>query len=184
MMEIVEKKDSRLLDAFYNDSLEMLAELVNYKKNRASDYEKLIIDEIGAATNLILDAMLPLGYALRQCYFDSIDLCKKYNLSFNDLFIDDLKINDSKLMQIKEFLSSVAKNRNEVYEKICSIGATSPEYFELRDNEVIKTCGYDKNATIDSFYSSLTDSDFETIRLIMMPHITKKKNNNSLVRRK
>ncbi len=174
MLEIVEKKDSRLLDAFYNDSLEMLAELVNYKKNKASDSEKLIIDEIGAATNLILDAMLPLGYALRQCYFDSIDLCKKYNLSFNDLFIDDLKINDSELIKIKEFLSNVAKNRNEVYEKICSIGATSPEYFELRDDEVIRTCGYDKNVTIDSFYSSLTARNFEIIRLIMEPYMIKK----------
>lgn len=185
MMEIVEKKDSKMLDAFYNDSLGMLAELVNYKMNGANDSEKLIIDEIGAATNLILDAMLPLGYALRQCYFDSIDLCKKYNLSFNDLFIDnDLKTNDSTLMKIKDFLSSVAKNRNAVYEKICSIGATSPEYFELRDDEVIKTCGYDQNATIDSFYSSLTDSDFETIRLIMEPYVSEKKNNASIVRRK
>ena len=185
MMEIVEKKDSKMLDAFYNDSLGMLAELVNYKMNGANDSEKLIIDEIGAATNLILDAMLPLGYALRQCYFDSIDLCKKYNLSFNDLFVDnDLKTNDSTLMKIKDFLSSVAKNRNAVYEKICSIGATSPEYFELRDDEVIKTCGYDQNATIDSFYSSLTDSDFETIRLIMEPYVSEKKNNDSIVRRK
>ena len=185
MMEIVEKKDSKMLDAFYNDSLGMLAELVNYKMNGANDSEKLIIDEIGAATNLILDAMLPLGYALRQCYFDSSDLCKKYNLSFNDLFVDnDLKTNDSTLMKIKDFLSSVAKNRNAVYEKICSIGATSPEYFELRDDEVIKTCGYDQNATIDSFYSSLTDSDFETIRLIMEPYVSEKKNNASIVRRK
>lgn len=185
MMEIVEKKDSKMLDAFYNDSLGMLAELVNYKMNGANDSEKLIIEEIGAATNLILDAMLPLGYALRQCYFDSIDLCTKYNLSFNDLFVDnDLKTNDSTLMKIKDFLSSVAKNRNAVYEKICSIGATSPEYFELRDDEVIKTCGYDQNATIDSFYSSLTDSDFETIRLIMEPYVSEKKNNDSIVRRK
>ena len=185
MMEIVEKKDSKMLDAFYNDSLGMLAELVHYKMNGANDSEKLIIDEIGAATNLILDAMLPLGYALRQCYFDSIDLCKKYNLSFNDLFVDnDLKTNDSTLMKIKDFLSSVAKNRNAVYEKICSIGATSPVYFELRDDEVIKTCGYDQNATIDSFYSSLTDSDFETIRLIMEPYVSEKKNNDSIVRRK
>lgn len=176
MMEIVEKKDSKMLDTFYNDCLGMLAELVNYKMNGANDSEKLIIDEIGAATNLILDAMLPLGYALRQCYFDSSDLCKKYNLSFNDLFVDnDLKTNDSTLMKIKDFLSSVAKNRNAVYEKICSIGATSPEYFELRDDEVIKTCGYNQNATIDSFYSSLTDSDFETIRLIMEPYVSEKK---------
>ena len=87
-------------------------------------------------------------------------------------------------MKIKDFLSSVAKNRNAVYEKICSIGATSPEYFELRDDEVIKTCGYDQNATIDSFYSSLTDSDFETIRLIMEPYVSEKKNNASIVRRK
>ena len=65
--------------------------------------------------------------------------------------------------------------KNAVYEKICSIGATSPEYFELRDDEVIKTCGYDQNATIDSFYSSLTDSDFETIRLIMEPYVSEKK---------
>ena len=169
MMEIIEKKDSKMLDTFYNDCLGMLAELVNYKMNGANDSEKLIIDEIGAATNLILDAMLPLGYALRQCYFDSSDLCKKYNLSFNDLFVD------STLMKIKDFLSSVAKNRNAVYEKICSIGATSPEYFELRDDEVIKTCGYNQNATIDSFYSSLTDSDFETIRLIMEPYVSEKK---------
>lgn len=185
MMEIVEKKDSKMLDTFYNDCLGMLAELVNYKMNGANDSEKLIIDEIGAATNLILDAMLPLGYALRQCYFDSSDLCKKYNLSFNDLFVDnDLKTNDSTLMKIKDFLSSVAKNRNAVYEKICSIGATSPEYFELRDDEVIKTCGYNQNATIDSFYSSLTDSDFETIRLIMEPYVSEKKNSDSIVRRK
>lgn len=185
MMEIVEKKDSKMLDTFYNDCLGMLAELVNYKMNGANDSEKLIIDEIGAATNLILDAMLPLGYALRQCYFDSGDLCKKYNLSFNDLFVDnDLKTNDSTLMKIKDFLSSVAKNRNAVYEKICSIGATSPEYFELRDDEVIKTCGYNQNATIDSFYSSLTDSDFETIRLIMEPYVSEKKNSDSIVRRK
>ena len=185
MMEIVEKKDSKMLDTFYNDCLGMLAELVNYKMNGANDSEKLIIDEIGAATNLILDAMLPLGYALRQCYFDSSDLCKKYNLSFNDLFVDnDLKTNDSTLMKIKDFLSSVAKNRNAVYEKICSIGATSPEYFELRDDEVIKTCGYNQNATIDSFYSSLTDSYFETIRLIMEPYVSEKKNSDSIVRRK
>lgn len=185
MMEIVEKKDSKMLDTFYNDCLGMLAELVNYKMNGANDSEKLIIDEIGAATNLILDAMLPLGYALRQCYFDSSDLCKKYNLNFNDLFVDnDLKTNDSTLMKIKDFLSSVAKNRNAVYEKICSIGATSPEYFELRDDEVIKTCGYNQNATIDSFYSSLTDSDFETIRLIMEPYVSEKKNSDSIVRRK
>lgn len=185
MMEIVEKKDSKMLGTFYNDCLGMLAELVNYKMNGANDSEKLIIDEIGAATNLILDAMLPLGYALRQCYFDSSDLCKKYNLSFNDLFVDnDLKTNDSTLMKIKDFLSSVAKNRNAVYEKICSIGATSPEYFELRDDEVIKTCGYNQNATIDSFYSSLTDSDFETIRLIMEPYVSEKKNSDSIVRRK
>ncbi len=185
MMEIIEKKDSKLLDAFYTDSLEMLADLIHYKMNGASDSEKLIIDEIGAATNLILDAMLPLGYALRQCYFDSIDVCKEYNLSFNDLFIDnDLKIHDSKLILIKNFLSSVANNRNDVYEKICSIGATSPEYFEFRDDEVIKTCGYDKDATIDSFYDSLTESDFETIQFIMKPYMEKKKNNDSMVRRK
>ena len=185
MIEIIEKKDLKLLNDFYKDSLEMLANLVNYKTNGASDSEKLIIDEIGAATNLILDAMLPLGYALRQCYFDSMDLCKKYNLSFNDLFIDnDLMINDSKLMKIKVFLSSVASNRNSFYEKICSIGATSPEYFELRDNEVIKACGYDKNATIDSFYASLTESDFETIQLIMKPYVIKKKINDSIVYRK
>lgn len=185
MIEIIEKKDLKLLNDFYKDSLEMLADLVNYKTNGASDSEKLIIDEIGAATNLILDAMLPLGYALRQCYFDSMDLCKKYNLSFNDLFIDnDLMINDSKLMKIKVFLSSVASNRNSFYEKICSIGATSPEYFELRDNEVIKACGYDKNATIDSFYASLTESDFETIQLIMKPYVIKKKINDSIVYRK
>lgn len=184
MMEIVEKKDSKLLDDFYKDLLNMLADLVKYKMNGASDCEKLIIDEIGAAINLVLDAMLPLGYALRECYFDSIDLCKKYNLSFNDLFIDnDLMINDSKLLTIKKFLSNVARNRNAVYEKICSIGATSPEYFELRNDEVIEACGYDKNATIDSFYASLTENDFETIQLIMNPYMIGKKN-DSIVRKK
>ena len=71
-----------------------------------------------------------------------------------------------------------------VYEKICSIGATSPEYFELRDDEVIKTCGYDKTATIDTFYASLTESDFETIQLIMEPYMIEKKNNDAIVRRK
>ena len=174
MLEIIEKKESKMLDEFYDDSLNMLSKLVNYKLSRANNREKLIIDEIGAATNLILDAMLPLGYALRQCYFDSIDLCQKYNLVFNDLLENsDLNINDSKLLEIKNFLYNVAKNRNEVYEKICAIGATSPEYFELRNDNVTRVCGYSEKSNIDIFYSSLTDNDFETIRSIMKPYIVK-----------
>ena len=174
MLEIIEKKESKMLDEFYDDSLNMLSKLVNYKLSRANNREKLIIDEIGAATNLILDAMLPLGYALRQCYFDSIDLCQKYNLVFNDLLENsDLNINDSKLLEIKNFLYNVAKNRNEVYEKICDIGATSPEYFELRNDNVTRVCGYSGKSNIDIFYSSLTDNDFETIRSIMKPYIVK-----------
>ncbi|MBQ7140078.1 MAG: hypothetical protein IJO32_01085 [Bacilli bacterium] len=182
MMEIVENKDSIMLETFYNESLNMLSDLVNYKQNGANEKEKLIIDEIGAATNLILDAMLPLGYALRQCYFDSISLLKKYNLNFNDLFTNrNLNLSDEELIKIRDFLFSVSTNRNEVYEKICNIGATSPEYFELRDGEIRKASNYDNDANIDTFYNSLTYTDFENIRLIMQRYFSKKKSNNSLV---
>lgn len=181
MMEIIETKNSDMLESFYRDSLSMLSDLVSYKISSANEREKLIVGEIAAATNLILDAMLPLGYALRQCYFDSISSLKKYNLSFNDLFINnEIKLSDEELLKTREFLCNVSKNRNEIYEKICNIGATSPEYFGLRNEEVIKASNFDKNANIESFYSSLNNIDFDNIRMIMEPHFSKKKSENSV----
>lgn len=178
MFNIIETKDSNELEMFYNKLLDLLENLTKYKYKSATEREKVIIEEIGAAVNLILDAMLPMGYALRQCYFDSMQLLEKYNMSFNDLFINkNIPINDEKLIKIKNFLNSVSINRNEVYEKICSIGATTPEYFEFRDKKLEKILGYDN---IDSFYETLTENDLSNIGVIMEPYFNKKKSNETL----
>lgn len=164
MLEIVKEKDSERLNKFYNNSLCMLSDLVNYKNTYANNKEKLIIDEIGACVNLILDAMLPLGYALRQCYFDSVNKLNVYNLSFNDMFTSKvLNVNDEDIQRIKEFLNSVSINRNEVYEKICEIGATSPKYFEKRD-DIVNSAGA---SDIDNFYATISECDFANISEIM-----------------
>ena len=179
MFDIIETKDSDELEMFYNKLLDLLENLTKYKYKSATEREKVIIEEIGAAVNLILDAMLPMGYALRQCYFDSMQLLEKYNMSFNDLFINkNIPINDEKLIKIKNFLNSVSINRNEVYEKICSIGATTPEYFEFRDKKLKKILGYDN---IESFYDTLTENDLSNIEVIMEPYFNKKKSNEVLV---
>lgn len=179
MFNIIEKKDSNELELFYNKSLELLANLMQYKQKSATEREKVIIEEIGAAINLILDAMLPMGYALRQCYFDSMQLLEKYNMNFNDLFINkSISIADEELVKIKTFLNNVSINRNEVYEKICSIGATSPEYFEFRDENIEKLLGYEN---IEIFYETISDNDLSNIELIMEPYFSKKKNNECLV---
>ena len=179
MFNIIEKKDSNELELFYNKSLELLANLMQYKQKSATEREKVIIEEIGAAINLILDAMLPMGYALRQCYLDSMQLLEKYNMNFNDLFINkSISIADEELVKIKTFLNNVSINRNEVYEKICSIGATSPEYFEFRDEKIEKLLGYEN---IESFYETISDNDLSNIELIMEPYFSKKKNNECLV---
>ncbi len=173
MHQIIAKKDTNELETFYNKLLDLLQNLMQYKLKSASAREKIIIEEIGAAVNLILDAMLPMGYALRQCYFDAMPLLEKYNMSFNDLFINkDVPGDAEELIKIKNFLNSVSMNRNEVYEKICSIGATSPEYFELRDENIANLLGYEN---IDSFYESLSDDDLSNIELIMIPYFCKKK---------
>lgn len=174
MLQIVETKDCQMLNEFYENSLNMLKDLVNYKQNGASNIEKIIIDEIGAATNLILDAMLPLGYALRQCYFDFINLSKNNNLNFNDLFTEEtLELENQEIIKIREFLNNVSMNRNEIYEKICEIGATYPEYFEERD-EKISLFYNDETMDINKFYLNLNDNDFENIRNIMQPYFLKK----------
>ena len=179
MFNIIEKKDSNELELFYNKLLKLLKDLMQYKQKLATEREKVIIEEIGAAVNLILDAMLPMGYALRQCYFDSMQLLEKYNMSFNDLFINkNISITDEELIKIKDFLNNVSINRNEVYEKICSIGATSPEYFEFRDEKIEKLLGYEN---IESFYETISDNDLSNIELIMEPYFSKKKNNVCLV---
>ena len=179
MFNIIEKKDSNELELFYNKLLKLLKDLMQYKQKLATEREKVIIEEIGAAVNLILDAMLPMGYALRQCYFDSMQLLEKYNMSFNDLFINkNISITDEELIKIKDFLNNVSINRNEVYEKICSIGATSPEYFEFRDEKIEKLLGYEN---IESFYETISDNDLSNIELIMEPYFSKKKNNECLV---
>ncbi len=176
MFNIIDQKDSNELEIFYNKLLDLLKNLMNYKLKLATNREKIIIEEIGAAVNLILDAMLPMGYALRQCYFDSMPLLEKYHMNFNDLFINkSVSVDDEKLIKIKNFLNSVSTNRNEVYEKICSIGATSPDYFEFRDENLEKLLGYEN---IESFYETLTNDDLSNIELIMAPYFSKKKNNN------
>lgn len=172
MLEIARNKDVNELNSFYKNSLLMLTQLVQYKNNYATENEKLIIDEIGAAVNLILDAMLPLGYALRQCYFDSVGTLNLYNISFNDLFThNNLNINDDNLLRIKNFLDNTSVNRNEVYEKICEIGATTPEYFEKRD-ELLKNISF---SSIDDFYSFIEHQDLSRISDIMTPFFKKKK---------
>ena len=171
MLEIVKVKDVDALNRFYEKSLLMLTELVQYKNRYANDIEKLIVDEIGAAVNLILDAMLPLGYALRQCYFDSIGVLDLYNLSFNDLFThNNFNVNNNDLLKIKTFLDNVSVNRNEVYEKICEIGATSPEYFEERD-KILKNINYEN---IDDFYSFIGHQNLSKISDVMNPFFQKK----------
>lgn len=170
MLEIVKVKDVDALNRFYEKSLLMLTELVQYKNRYADDIEKLIVDEIGAAVNLILDAMLPLGYALRQCYFDSIGVLDLYNLSFNDLFThNNFNVNNNDLLKIKTFLDNVSVNRNEVYEKICEIGATSPEYFEERD-KILKNINYEN---IDDFYSFIGHQNLSKISDVMNPFLQK-----------
>lgn len=173
MFDIINKKNSNELEVFYKKLLNMLNDLIEYKQKSSTTKEKIIIEEIGAAVNLILDAMLPMGYALRKCYFDSIKLLEKYNMNFNDLFINqNISINDKKLLKIKDFLNTVAVNRNEIYGKICSIGATSPEYFELRNDNLIKRLGYEN---MDIFYDSLNDEDLSNVELIMAPYFIAQK---------
>ena len=173
MFDIINKKNSNELEVFYKKLLNMLNDLIEYKQKSSTTREKIIIEEIGAAVNLILDAMLPMGYALRKCYFDSIQLLEKYNMNFNDLFINqNISINDKKLLKIKDFLNTVAVNRNEIYGKICSIGATSPEYFELRNDNLIKRLGYEN---MDIFYDSLNDEDLSNVELIMAPYFIAQK---------
>ena len=172
MLEIVKTKDNKRLNEFYTNSLLMLTELVQYKNAYATDVEKLVINEIGAAVNLILDAMLPLGYALRQSYFDSIGILDLYNLSFNDLFIkDDFNINNGEILKIKSFLDNVSVNRNEVYEKICNIGATYPEYFEERE-EILKNAHF---SNIEELYSFIENEELFGISNIMQSFFSKKK---------
>lgn len=164
ILEIVKTKDNKRLNEFYTNSLLMLTELVQYKNAYATDVEKLVINEIGAAVNLILDAMLPLGYALRQSYFDSIGILDLYNLSFNDLFIkDDFNINNCEILKIKSFLDNVSVNRNEVYEKICNIGGTYPEYFEERE-EILKNAHF---SNIEELYSFIENEELFGISKIM-----------------
>ena len=94
-------------------------------------------------------------------------------MNFNDLFINqNISINDKKLLKIKDFLNTVAVNRNEIYGKICSIGATSPEYFELRNDNLIKRLGYEN---MDIFYDSLNDEDLSNVELIMAPYFIAQK---------
>lgn len=177
MHYIVMEKDIKKLDEFYDKNLQMLSDLVWYKNNKSNNLkEKLIIDEIGAAINLILDAMLPLGYALRECYMSSMEDLNKNNITINDLLsmdINDLK--EEKLIKLKMFLDEVAINRNEVYEKICDIGATSPEYFENRE-KYIELATNGQTDDIDLFYNLISEDDLINIKNIMQEYFKKKIN--------
>ena len=184
MLDIVEEKNCEKLDNYYSSKLKMLNELVTYKQSVATEKEQLLIDEIGAATNLILDAMLPLGYALRSCYLESVDLLNKYNISLNDLLSnEEVEYDNKKLKIIRQFLKRVAINRNEVYEKICNIGATSPEYFETRDDKIKLILTNFKEPTIDVFYDNLEIQELENIEEVMKPFFQKKNNNYSKTKR-
>lgn len=182
MKKIVKERDLILLEQFYTGSLNMLSKLVEYKNKTLNNKEKIVIDELGQAINLILDAMLPMGYAIRQCYFDTIQILKKYNLNFNDLFINDkFDMEDEQLIKVQEFLKNVSINRNEVYGKIYSMGAILPEYFEIRDELIKKNCLLND---IDDFYNSLIDADLENIKKIMNPFFLKKSKNSVVYTKK
>lgn len=167
--ELVEKKDCNELNNFYENMLSKLSELVKYRDTQANDFEKIIIGEIGAYFNLILDATLPLGYALRKCYLDSLSPLKEVRHSFNDLVSNNItECNQNGILNtIQQFLNCVSKNRNDVYEKICEIGGTNPEYFDERDEKVAKVLASRKITNSDNimeeFYSVLEPSDFAGI---------------------
>ena len=175
MHDIVKEQSIEKLDKFYSRNLQMLSALVDYKKYECNNSkEKLIIDEIGAAVNLILDALLPLGYALRECYISSMQDLNKNGININDLLslnVQDLK--DESLVKTKLFLDKVAINRNEVYEKICKIGATSPEYFEERE-KLIKIATNGQTADINTFYDLITEEDLFGISSVMQEFLKKK----------
>ncbi|MDR0461700.1 MAG: hypothetical protein LBH62_09850 [Nitrososphaerota archaeon] len=170
---LVENENFEEIEGYYQSMLIKLNKLVGYKKSTTDKVIRLIIDEYGAAFNLLLDAMLPLGYALRTYSLKYSFLLKQNDMTFNDLFSNNIaEICDKKeILRIQKLVQKVADLRNKFYSRILEIDGTNQEYFNGRANkikEILKERNMAETACIEEqFYDIVENTDKDEIISIL-----------------
>lgn len=162
--EISQKKDIELLNDFYDKMIEILKDLVKYRFEGSVEEAEVFTYEISSVINLILGAILPKGYAIKQCYYDSINLLDKYNLSFSDLlYKEDLAIKNKELKKIKSFLSMTATKRNEIYSIIEDTGAMFAKYYGIRNSMIKASLKNEEITDVDKLYENINKIDLSEL---------------------
>ena len=167
MKKIVETKDENKINDFYEKSFYLLKELDRYREEKTVGKETIIFYEAFYAIYLILDTLLPNGYAIINSFYESISLLKKYNLSFSELLYKDNNLPDNELIIIQKFLSAVSDNKNRIYGRLLEENLIIDNYYDFINNKVSNEFKNNNITSIDDFYNLLEYEDYININIIL-----------------
>jgi pyruvate,water dikinase len=160
--------DLEKISSLYKNAVSILEKIVCAKK-KLNPYDKVVVEEICMAYHFILDMLLPNGYAIQSAYFKSLPLLKDESISFSDILngvtLPDTEKKNS-ISQVYDFITLVGQCRNEICDKLVTLGAMTYDYFDTRIDrmqEGLKYANLDSNIDVSNvetaFYSSLSLSE-------------------------
>lgn len=159
-ISIIDDAEIKSIKSYYNKCVDICCLMVQLKK-KLEDIELIfIIDEMMLSIYFILDMLLPMGYAFVKSFQHLLPALIRENIELVDLLDSDskdIKLVDSELRWLL-FFTELSNLRNKVANSMEKVGAYRFDYFDDREDRVIKVSKkYSEIDSLDCVYGMVND---------------------------
>lgn len=167
LKEKCEKFNADAIEKFYTDVTDLLKQEVKCKSDYNA-YDRVEAEEMFLSVHLLVDMLIPNGYAVEAAYFSSFRHLENLGITFDEMISGKIPHDyehAEELRNISEFISRISVLRNEISTIMLRIGAITYDDLRTRNQRIkdaLEYAGYEdcciKDA-VEIFYSGISFSE-------------------------